>query len=100
MSGIGCSDSDGANGLLVGFISQALLLNGVLGMYGVAVAALGGVLGLEGPATDSRSIAGSDIVRKFPNRSRSLENISLKRGKKCTFFKSEENTGEEACVFT
>ena len=63
--GIGCSDGDGANGLLVGFISQALLLNGVLGMYGAGETALVGVLVLEGPATGSRSIAGSDIMKKI-----------------------------------
>jgi hypothetical protein len=39
-------------------------LNGAEGTYGDGEKTLGGVSGFEGPAVDSRSIAGSDIVRK------------------------------------
>jgi hypothetical protein len=63
VSGLRCS-GDGANGEVVGFHPQPALA-GVGGMYGDGEAALGGVWGLEGPATDSRSIAGSDIVKKI-----------------------------------
>jgi hypothetical protein len=53
----------GANGVDVGLNPvDAMPLKGAEGMYGDGEATLEGVSGLEGPATDSRSIAGSDIV--------------------------------------
>jgi hypothetical protein len=71
-------------------------LKGADGTYGDGDETLGGVLEVEGPAVDSRSIAGSDIVKKISKPKPKVENFREKRGKNALFQKFEENAGE-AC---
>ena len=71
-------------------------LKGADGTYGDGDEALGGVFEVEGPAVDSRSIAGSDIVKKISRPKPKVENFRDKRGKNALFQKFEENAGE-AC---
>ena len=49
---------------------------------------------MEGPAVDSRSIAGSDIVKKISKPKPKVENFREKRGQSALFQKFGENAGE------
>jgi hypothetical protein len=62
-------------------------LKGADGTYGDGDETLGGVLEVEGPAVDSRSIAGSDIVKKISKPKPKVENFREKRGKNALFSK-------------
>src|ERR1700709_861071 len=60
-------------------------LKGADGTYGDGDEALGGVFVVEGPAVDSRSIAGSDIVKKISKPKSKVENFREERGKSALF---------------
>ena len=66
-------------------VSEEPSLKGADGTYGDGDETLGGVFVVEGPAVDSRSIAGSDIVKKISRPKPKVENFREERGKSALF---------------